>query len=256
MRSAEVARGPALRARTSPRLFAALRDRYGLHGADSATDLGGSSNLNLLLTDGRRRLVVRVYRPWVTAARLAAMQHVRQRLASGGVSCAQPISTLDGEAWIVVDDRLVEVEPYIEHDAHMDSWERLAAGLPLLGRIHALLRPLAVSADGRMAPAANHIESRDVLAGVRRGTRRIRQWDASPAELQLATAAEELARLVAQAERHVVGLPRQLVHGDYSMIPAVDSEQGARRLAAAMTGDIAWALAIMRDLDRWRAAFA
>jgi homoserine kinase type II len=41
-----------------------------------------------------------------------------------------------------------------------------------------------------------------------------------------------------------------------AMIPAVDSEQGARRLAAAMTGDIAWALAIMRDLDRWRAAFA
>ncbi len=345
MSGAEVPRGPALRATASPHLFATLRDRYGLRGADGVTDLGGSSNLNLLLTADHHRWVVRVYRPWVTPARLAAIQRVRQHLAAGGVPCAQPLLTRDGASWLVVDDRLVEVEPYIEHDAHMDSWERLAAGLPLLGRIHTLLRPLAVSAAGRMAPAANHIEPDEVLAGVRRGTRRIRQWDASPAELQLATAAEELAQLVAQAERRVVGLRRQLVHGDYwdnnvlfragqivhvadldfmgerariddlaltlyytnstfaddpaseqrarqfrtlvdaydsgldeplttaeraalplalvrtplcfiAMIPAVDSERGARRLAAEMTGDIRWALAIVRDLDRWQAAFA
>jgi hypothetical protein len=40
------------------------------------------------------------------------------------------------------------------------------------------------------------------------------------------------------------------------MIPSVDSERGARRLAEEMMGDIAWALAIVRDLDRWQAAFA
>jgi hypothetical protein len=40
------------------------------------------------------------------------------------------------------------------------------------------------------------------------------------------------------------------------MIPAVDSEQGARRLAAEMTADVSWALAIARDLDAWQAAFA
>src|SRR5262245_59186814 len=345
MRSnAAVARGPALRAAASPRLFDVLRDRYGLQG-DAVRDLGGSSNLNILLLDKRRRVVVRVYRPWVTAARLAAIQCVRQRLAAGGAPCAQPILTLDGEPWIEVDDRLVEVEPYIEHDAKMDSWGRLAAGLPLLGRIHALLQPLAVSAAGRAAPAANHIEPRDVLPGVRRGAEHIRRWDATSTELELATASEELALLVAGAERRVEKLPRQVVHGDFwddnvlfhagrivqiadldfmgerartddlaltlyytnstfaddpasvrrarrlralvdaydsgldeplsnaeraalplalartplcfiAMIPAVDSESGARRLAAEMTGDIAWALAIMCDLDRWQAAFA
>ena len=52
---AGVARGPALRATASPRLFAALRDRYGFRGDEDASDLGGSSNLNLLLTDGRHR---------------------------------------------------------------------------------------------------------------------------------------------------------------------------------------------------------
>src|SRR4051795_3212578 len=88
-----VARGPALRGMPSPALFDALRDWYGIGGGEGATDLGGSSNLNLLLTDvtgDRRRYVVRVYRPWVTAARLADMQFVRRRLASGGVPFAQP----------------------------------------------------------------------------------------------------------------------------------------------------------------------
>ena len=290
-------------------------------------------------------MVIRVYRPWVTAARLEAMQSIRQWLAAGGVPCARPFLTLDGASWIVVEDRLVEVEPYIEHDARMNSWERLIAGLPLLGRIHTLLQSLTVSAAGRVAPAANHIEPWDVPAGVARGTERIRRWGASPAELRLVTAAEDLARLVAQTERGGKNLRRQLVHGDYwdnnvlfhagqvalvadldfmgerariddlaltlyytnstfaddaasehraralrdlvdayerglddpltsaeraglplalvraplcfiAMIPSVDSEHGARRLAAEMMGDIAWALAIMHDLDRWQAAFA
>jgi homoserine kinase type II len=345
MSDTQAARGPASRAEASPRLFAALREQYGLRGADDATDLGGSSNLNLLVTDRHHRHVVRVYRPWVTVARLEAMQIVRQQLERGGVPCAHPTHTRDGQSWILVDDRLVEVESYVEHDAEMDSWERLEAGLPLLGRIHALLRPLKVSAAGRIAPAANHIEPHDVLPAVRRGAQHIRQWDASPAELRLAAAAEDLARLIADAERRVAGLHRQLVHGDYwdnnvlfragrvvhiadldfmgerariddlaltlyytnstfsddrssehrarrlralvdayasgldgplasaergalplalartplcfiAMIPSIDSEHGARRLAAEMTGDVTWALALVRNLDRWQAVFA
>jgi homoserine kinase type II len=213
-----------LRGEASPHLFATLRDRYGIGEGDGANahDLGGSSNLNLLLTDtdaaGPRRFVVRVYRPWVTAARLADMQIVRRQLAQGGVPCALPLPTLDGEPWIVVDGRLVEVEPYVEHDAKMDTWQRLETGLPLLGRIHTLLQPLRVSEDGRNAPAANHIDSEDVLPGTLLGTRRIRQWhDASPLELQLARASEELAALVDRRQRalDIERLPRQLVHGDF-----------------------------------------
>ncbi|HEX8683376.1 MAG TPA: phosphotransferase [Ardenticatenaceae bacterium] len=344
MNGQEVPRGPALRANASSGLFDALYHSYGIRCGDGVRDLGGSSNLNLFVPDARYRYVVRVYRPWVTTARLAAMHAVRQQLERGGVPCAQPISTLNGETWIRVDDRLVEVEPYVEYDAKMDSWERLEAGLPLLGRIHTLLRSLVLNEDGRHAPAANHIEPREVLAGVRRGTRRIRQWGASEAELQLAVASEELARLVARAERGVEGLPRQMVHGDYwdnnvlfregrvvlvadfdfmgerariddlaltlyyansafvdnpvsddhllrlrtlvnayntgldepltraeraalplalvrtplcfiAMIAVVDSTSGARQLAAEMAQDITWALAIVRNLDRWQSAF-
>ncbi len=343
----EVLRGPASRAVASPRLFDALDSRYGIRGDAGAHDLGGSSNLNLLLSTGPRRYVVRVYRPWATTARLAALQRVRRRLARDGVPCVAPLPTHDGASWIVVDGRLVEVEPYVEHDAKMNSWERLAAGLPLLGRIHTLLRSLRISAAGRAAPATNHIAPRDVLPGTRRGTLRLRQWGPSPAELELATDAEELAHLVhrAEASPDVGALPQQLVHGDFwdnnvlfrdgcivlvadldfmgerariddlaltlyytnstfaddqmsddrirrlralvdaydggldelltsaeraalplalartplcfiAMIAAVDSEVGARQLAAEMTRDIAWALAIVRDLDRWQTAFA
>jgi homoserine kinase type II len=196
-------------------LFRALRDRYGIRDSGGGRDLGGSSNLNLLLADTGRRYVVRVHRPWVTPARLTDMQLVREHLAGSGVPCALTLPTCDGESWITVEGRLVEVEPYVAHDEKMDSWERLGTGLPLLGRIHALLAQFQVGEDGRRAPAANNIEPWDVLPGTLRGTGRIRPWDASPAELRLATESEELARLVDRAERGIGKLPRQLVHGDY-----------------------------------------
>ena len=345
-----MARGLASRAKASLSLFDALHKQYGFLGGEGSRDLGGSSNLNLLLTstDDRPRYVVRVYRPWVTAARLSDMQFVRHQLAQGGVPCAEPILTLNGEPWIVVDGRLVEVELYIEHDAKMDTWERLEAALPLLGRIHTLLRPLNVSEDGRNAPAANHIDTRDVLTGILPGIARIRRWgDATQVETRLAYEAEQLARSVYHAERliGVEGLPRQLVHGDYwdnnvlfrdgrivlvadldflgerariddlaltlyytnstfsddnrsdnrihrlrtlvnaydsglnvrltsaerlalplalartplafiAMIATVDSEVGARKLAAEMAPDIAWAIDLVRNLDRWQSLFA
>ena len=210
-----VARGPALRATPSANLFDALYNHFGIRSSDGARDLGGSSNLNLLLTDGQQRYVVRVYRPWVSAARLADMQLVRRMLRLGGVPCSQPIPTLNGETWIRVDDRYVEVEPYVEFDAKMDSWERIEAGLPLLGRIHSLLQSLEASHDGRRPPAANYIEPQDALRGTRRGTQHIRGWEASPAELKLAAEAEALARLVDRAEADLPERPRQLVHGDY-----------------------------------------
>jgi homoserine kinase type II len=340
-----VARGPALRARPTPALLDLLRDHYGIDGPADVTDLGGSSNLNLLVTARDARYVARVYRPWVTAARLADIQRARRAINRGGVPCPEPLPTRDGAGWTSLDGRLVEVEPYIAHDAKMDSWERLAVGLPFLGRIHTLLRPLAVSADGGDAPAANSIAASDALTWTLRGTRRLRAWGPSPGEARLITAAEELAQLVDGAERAIGPLPRQPVHGDYwdnnvffragrlalvtdldfmgvrpriddlaltlyytnstfaedqvsdarirqlrrlvdaydrglgdrltaaerlalplalarvplcfiGMVAATDSEREGRRLAAEMTADVAWALAIARAPGRWQAAFA
>jgi homoserine kinase type II len=226
----------------------------------------------------------------------------------------------------------------------MDTWDRLEAGLPTLGRIHSLLQGFKVSKDGRNAPASNNISPKAVLDGTARGRRRIREWNPTPIELRLAASVYELAVFVDYVRKDFSDLPHQLVHGDYwdnnvffsdgqvalvadfdfmgerariddlaltlyytnstfsddqtsdarihqllhlvdaydsgldaplsrveraalpialaraplafiAMLPAIDSEAGARQLAAEMHADIAWALAIASDLDRWQSAF-
>lgn len=343
MSTGDVRRGPLGRGMYSPALLDVVADAYGL-SVDESQDLGGSSNLNLLVAGNQGKYVVRVYRLWVTEARLADMQRARLRLASNGVPCALPVLTLRGESWTRIANRLVELEPYVEHDGMMDSWERIETSLPLLGRIHTLFRSLNVSADGRIALAANHIPPEDTLAGTLQGAKFVRAWHPTPVELELADRAESLAHLVDRAERDGGRFPWQMVHGDFwhnnvlfrdgrivqvadldfmgerariddlaltlyytnstyaedrtsperigrlrrlvdaydralneplstaeraalpialarttlafiAMIPSVDSATAAHRLVAEMIPDIAWAHAIMCDLDRWQAGF-
>src|SRR5688500_4030379 len=87
------------RATLSPRLLELLHERYGLDGTGEARDLGGSSCLNLRIAIEGVPSVARVYRPYVTAARLEAIQLVRRELACGGVPCAELVPTRDGEPW-------------------------------------------------------------------------------------------------------------------------------------------------------------
>lgn len=201
-----------LRASPSPALFHVLRERYGLD-AESIADLGGSANLNLLV-DGR--WVARVYRPYVTATRLADINRARAAIRAGNVPSAELIPTDAGELSTMVDDRLVEVERYVASDARMNSWERLEQGLPTLGRIHSLLGPVVVGPEGKAPLFVNHVESHEAIEWTSRGTDRIRSWTPTAAERRLADLAEELAGLVWAAERDLVaGLPCQLVHGDF-----------------------------------------
>jgi hypothetical protein len=106
--------------------------------------------------------------------RLAAIHQARTALRAGGVPCAPPVPTRDGAPWISLKGRLVEVEPYVDHDAKLDTWERLATGMPLLARAHNLLAPLEVGEAGRRPRFANHLEPAAVSSAVRRGTDRIR----------------------------------------------------------------------------------
>ena len=104
----------------------------------------------------------------------------------------------------------------MDHDAIMDSWQRLGVGMALLARVHNRLRGLEVGEEGRRPRFANQLVSTDLAASVRGGVERIRGWEPTPVERRLADVAEELAELVTQAEAGLVaGLPRQLVHGDF-----------------------------------------
>lgn len=205
-----------LRARPGPSLLRAVRDRWGLGPPAELVDLGGSSSLNLLVDGGDRRYVVRVHRPHVTPARLDAVQQARAALLAGGVPCAPPVATLQGAPWTAIEGRLVEVEAYVDHDAVMDSWERLEAGMALQAQTHNLLRHLDLGEEGRRPRFANHLEPADVASSVRRGTGRILGWGPTAAERRLAAVAEELAEQVTKAGTEMAArLPRQLVHGDF-----------------------------------------
>ncbi|MBO1003996.1 phosphotransferase enzyme family protein [Pseudogracilibacillus auburnensis] len=205
------------RARASVELLEAVRNSYGMQCSIDIADLGGSSNLNLLITDEDSCYVVRVYRPYVTEARLKDIQLARRKIRADGLPTVEELTAKDGAHWIVFNDRLVEVEPYIESDANMDSWNHLEIGLSLLGRMHSILQGFEISNDGKHPPFANLIESEEVMSKTRHGIQRIRGW-AHPTfdEHRLANAAEELACLVTTAEQNYLPLlPRQLVHGDY-----------------------------------------
>jgi Ser/Thr protein kinase RdoA (MazF antagonist) len=206
-----------LRAEPSPELVDAVRHAYGLEVVlDPVRRLGGSSSLNLLARRGQRRFVLRVYRAYVSPERLRAINAARSALAANGIPRAEVLPTREGRLWFTFADRLVELETYVEHDAHMDSWERLESALPSLGRVHTALQDVEVGAEGRAPMFANHIEPGDAPDGTFRGTRRIRSWNPTREELELAHAAEELAGLVAEAEQPFLAqIPRQLVHGDF-----------------------------------------
>jgi Ser/Thr protein kinase RdoA (MazF antagonist) len=225
------------RAAPTAELAAVLGRCYGLH-AEHAVDLGGSSSLNLLVGDGPDRCVVRVYRPHVTTGRLAAIQHVRGELRHAGVPCPTLVPTRDGRPWVRlggVGGRLVEVERFVDHDAIMDRWDRLLAGLPLLGRIHAVLQPIRVSAEGRRPRFVNYLDPAQAVAATAQAAARIRGWRPTPAEARLARLAEELAARVAAGEAALGthALPRQLVHGDFW-----DNNVGFRGGRVVLVGDL------------------
>lgn len=164
----------------------------------------------VVLRDGPNRIlrvgdsIVRVYRPSVSAERLADLRYVRTELRRHGL----PIPAVSGSPFMV-DGRLAEVEEYVDHDGRMNTPARLFLGAGVLGRLHSLLRELSVSPAGRTCDFANHIEASAALAGTRRGARRMRSWGwDSHADRALA-----LAELVAARETDVS--PRQLVHGDF-----------------------------------------
>ncbi len=202
-----------LRATVSPQLLESVASAYGIRVGDHVVDLGGSSNLNVRVGDVEN-YVVRVYRPHMLDVRLRAIRQVRHRLAAAGVPCDGVVPTLDGQRCIMFDARLVEVEHYVDHDADMDSWERLSTGFRTLGVMHDALAGLEADEAARSPRYANYISEAEALEATRRGAQRIRRWNASPTELQVADDAEQLAQFLSE-RRHGGELPAQLVHGDY-----------------------------------------
>jgi len=204
------------RPQLSSELMRIFTQQYGLGPARPDADLGGSSNLNVLVTDGEELFVARVYRHHMTAVRLAAIQAARRVLADGGVPASVAVPTRAGKPWTLIGENLIEVERFVASDAKMDDCPRFEAGLRVLGRAHNLLAGVEVAGQAGLADFANYLPADAALTGTHRGTARIRAWGASGGELRLAGAADRLAeRVAAEGATAAADLHRQLVHGDF-----------------------------------------
>src|SRR6266545_4737338 len=279
-----------LRARPGPGLLQALRDHWGLGWFAKRVDLGGSSSLNLLVGETHRRYVVRVHRPHVTPERLGAIHQARGVLLAGGVPCAPLVQTLRGAPWISLQGRLVEVEAYVDHDAVMDSWERLEVGMALLAQTHNLLRHVEVGLASRLPRQLVHGDFWDNNVLFRHGRpvlladfdfmgERARVDDLALtlhcARSDLSTHAgpaqdrAQLRRLVASydagldlplsaAERAAlpVAMARQPLSSIGGWVARLDDQAAARRHTASVGPELQASLRIMTELRRWRDAFA
>ncbi len=193
-----------------------LRAHWGVQPARATPDLGGSVNLNLLVTDGRSLRVARVYRPFVTGQRVTALQAVRRHLARHSIPCAEPIPARGGRLWKTFQGRAVEVEPYLAAPAVMHTLARVRTGLTVLGRIHALLQAFPADPAAATPRFVNYVAATGLVENVAAGTRRIRGWWPTPDEARLADLADQLASTVAGREQGTpAALRRQLVHGDF-----------------------------------------
>jgi Ser/Thr protein kinase RdoA (MazF antagonist) len=205
------------RAEPSSKLLDALGQEYGIAPAAAIRDLGGSSNLNLLVDNGGRQFVVRVYRPSVSADRIDDIQRVRRTLTEHGYPCVVALRARNGSTRFTIDGRYAEVEQYVEHDARMNTWHRVEDGLRVLGPMHGVMETVRLSAASHEARYTNYIAAEDVVERTALGAERMRSWRLGVAGRRIADDAEELARAVsfAYAAGEFFSLPRQLAHGDF-----------------------------------------
>jgi Ser/Thr protein kinase RdoA (MazF antagonist) len=185
----------------STELLTLVETRYGLY-VKTPHELGGSFNLNVLV-DGH---VLRVYGPWVSAARLEELQGIRRRLRSKDIPIPDVRPALDGSLWCVFDDCVFEVERHI-NGTPMSSWEQLRIGMRTLGRLHSLMADLDIQVP---PPIANHLPEAHALAATLDAMAVVRAWGPTRQEERYAAIAETLAEMLP-----VLGLPCQPVHGDF-----------------------------------------
>ena len=191
---------------------------FNLGVLDHASDLGGTYNLNALLVTSAGRYVGRVYRPWVSAERLKSIQQVRRSLVQQGLPIPQPLATSSGETRATIEGRLIEIEPYVTHDAIADTWERYAKAFTFLGTLH---DALAGSVPPQFVPprVSNYGLPSQLLQGVRHTRDVLEKENALPAVAQALTACQEAQDLLlvidAWWKQASSSLPVQLLHGDY-----------------------------------------
>ncbi len=202
------------RATLTPELQEFIKHNYGYENVLRVSDVGGSSCLNILLETSMSKYIVRVYRPYVTPTRLLEIQRVKKFLRDNGVPCPQTISK-PGHSFYVYQNRLIEAEEFVYSDSNMDSLDKIGTAMPLLAKIHSLMKDLYLENDAKYPGFSNYIRPEDALEMTLLGCSRIKNWVPTQQENRLAEASEALARLVQEKRKYVDVLPKQATHGDF-----------------------------------------
>jgi len=183
---------------------------------DSVKDLGGSYNRNVLLETNKGKFVARLYQSYTMNQRLADIQKVRKCLNISGIPTSKIIPTISGNDFTCFDNKLLEVEYYVEKHENMNTWKKLLTGIKMLGKIHDLLKKIKVSEIGRNPMVANHIEIEYALPWTIKGINFIKSISPTKNEQVFCKNAQNLAQQITKTQTKLYPkLPRQLVHGDY-----------------------------------------
>jgi Ser/Thr protein kinase RdoA (MazF antagonist) len=205
------------RAELTKELTELLSYEYGFTKSAKYTDLEGSSNLNLYVKSNQIRYVVRVYRPYVTANRLDGIIQIRKKLNENGIPYSKTVQNIKNQNYIKWNDRLVEVEYFVENDGVMDTLGKLQSALPLFGKMTSVLGGIEnISADGENPHFANQIHFEQITKMTEKGCERILSWNPTDSERKIVDMSKKLEEKVTQAGKKIfLDLPQQLAHGDF-----------------------------------------
>lgn len=199
-----------------------LSTHFQLRHVQILKDLGGTYNLNLLVSTERGEYVLRLYRPWVTRERLYQLQHIKHILSHAGFPVLLPIPGSAGDTILEYNNGLMELEPFIVHDSIADTWERNVKAFTLLGKLHSFLATQTGHIEQANPVVSNYGTPEQLLTWTQQAREKIVQSSQhrhTPERQQALTLYEESIHMLSSlqtwwkaAQEH---LPRQLTHGDY-----------------------------------------
>ncbi len=216
----------------------------GIAPGSQATDLGGVMSLNVRLDPAG--LVLRVHQPFVTRARLVALQEVRRRLANQGLIVPLPVPWRN-QTVFRCGNRWAELEEYIPHERLEQALGSYAWLFGVQGMLHRALAALDLAVPRPLiATYAPPGSLRRWLSVTEAAVRD----DPEAAEI-----AQLLHNLVNSLRRQWIPaaeLPTQLVHGDVRLSNVCRNPEGMTvyldfgfAAIRPRVHDIAYALAFM-----------
>lgn len=129
-----------------------LTDAFGLR-VNSSSPLPSGHTVVRRLNCDHGQFVLHVHDATLSRQQVEAMQMVREAMADAGLPAAAPERDLEGRTIVDWEGRVVEVQPWIEHDGYLkNEWADVSSLCEVLARMHDVMSTTDVTPD----PAGNN----------------------------------------------------------------------------------------------------